>query len=162
MSSSDLEDIVCRICDTVVEEDDIRPCKCDYPVHSTCLIKFIKNKQDLRLEAKCDICLESFDYTTKRSCTRCCARICSDMRVSCNCGSRSMAMRMAILMGCTIGFIGLAIYTSLVMLIVNGFGLTKPFTISALIAIINTIFLICGIIAPILEYFNSKPHQKLY
>ena len=61
----------------------IKPCKCDCPVHSICLVEVVKNKKELGLEAKCDVCLESFNYTNKRSCTRCCNQMCSDMCKCC-------------------------------------------------------------------------------
>ena len=53
-------------------------------------------------------------------------------------------------MGCILGFIGLAIYTSLTMLMINGIGLTKPYSISpisAIIASINTVIVIYEITA---------------
>ena len=61
MSSSDTEDIICGICRTIVEEEDaIKPCKCDNPIHYICLVDFIKYRKELLgLEAKCTVCSQN-------------------------------------------------------------------------------------------------------
>ena len=79
MLTESFENIICRICHTIAEEEAIKPCKCDRPIHNICLVNFIKYKKELGSEAKCSVCSESFDYRNKQSCTRCCSRMCSDI-----------------------------------------------------------------------------------
>lgn len=138
MSSSDLEDVECRMCNKSVSYDDISACGCNSFVHSSCLVEFIRYKRDLGLEARCEICLELFEYTSK---SQCYSQMCSDIGIFCDCKTCSEVLITVIMGGMSV--IGLAIYASMIMMIINGFGLTKPYSIFPAIPILagfNTIY----------------------